>query len=296
MQSEALRIENGRWTERMPAVWLAVSLIPLACTAVLAQTPPSPASHPSSKPAFEVATIKPADPRPHGMYVIYEADRTEVKAQTLAELLGYAYGYHVRFDGQITGLPDWGTTQRYDMVAKMTAEDAAALQKLGKDEQQRWREQAMQSLLADRFSLTLHHGTKPIPVYDLVIAKDGIKMKDAATDLAPLQTGKDSDSTPWKGIHDLKDTSVAQAYSMSSFADELSAPYAQVGRPVLDKTGLTGTYNFTLDWSIYSASAAAAGEATSIFDALRKIGLKLQPSTAAFQTIVVDHVEHPTAN
>ena len=164
MQSEALRIENGRWTKRMPAVWLAVSLIPLACTAVLAQTTPPPTSHPSSKPAFEVATIKPADPRSHGMYVTYEPDRTEVKAQTLAELLGYAYGYHVRFDGQITGLPDWGTTRGTDMVAKMTAEDAAALQKLGKDEQQRWREQAMQSLLADRFSLTLHHGTKPIPV------------------------------------------------------------------------------------------------------------------------------------
>jgi uncharacterized protein (TIGR03435 family) len=125
-------------------------------------------------------------------------------------------------------------------------------------------------------------------------------MKDAATDPAPPQLGKGDDGKPLSTLHWLKDTTLMQAYSMKSLADLLSMPAAQVGRPVLDKTGLTSTYNFTLDWSIYSASAAASNspenDATSIFTALGEIGLKLQPSTGSVETIVVDHIEKPTPN
>jgi bla regulator protein BlaR1 len=87
---------------------------------------------------------------------------------------------------------------------------------------------------------------------------------------------------------------------MNSFADMLAMPAAFVGRPVVDKTGLTGTYNFTLDWSVYSAHAAAGlspeEDATSIFTALGKIGLKLQPAMGDMETIVIDHVEKPSEN
>jgi len=293
MQSEALRIKNGRWAKRKSAAWLAASLISVAITAVPAQSPRTP--------SFDVATIKPIPPdgRPTKGWVgvQYNADSVEFAYQTLRDVICNAYGYNnLRFDGQIAGLPDWATTQRFDILAKMTVADAATFATLRKDEQMHWREQAIQSLLAERFSLTDHRGTKQVPVFDLVVAKDGIKMKDAATDSTPPQLGKDEDGKPRPGVRFLKDTSIMQAYSMQSFTDLLSLPAAQLGRPVLDNTGLTGTYNFTVDWSIYSAGAAAAGEATSIFDALEKIGLKLRPSTAALPTIVVDHVEHPTAN
>ena len=143
----------------------------------------------------------------------------------------------------------------------------------------------LQSLLAERFSLTLHHGTRQIPVYEMVVAKGGIKMKDAATDPAPPQLGKGDDGKPLSTLHWLKDTTLMQAYSMKSLADLLSMPAAQVGRPVLDKTGLTSTYNFTPE-----------NDATSIFTALGEIGLKLQPSTGSVETIVVDHIEKPTPN
>jgi uncharacterized protein (TIGR03435 family) len=79
-----------------------------------------------------------------------------------------------------------------------------------------------------------------------------------------------------------------------------------VGRPVLDKTGLTGTYDFPLNWSVYSARpampSAATGDAsepddaTSIFGALKEIGLKLQPAAGPMETIVIDHVEKPSEN
>lgn len=286
---------------------LAAAAIALACPTLFAQTSPSAVATAAASPApaFDVATIKPIPPggRPtHGWVgVQYHPDGMEADYINLPELLCYAYGYkNLRFDGQVTGLPDWAVNQRYDIVAKMTAADLPTFQKLTPDQQEQRREAMLQSLLAERFSLTLHHGTKQIPVYEMVVAKGGIKMKDAATDPAPPQLGKGDDGKPLTTLRWLKDTTIMQAYSMKSLTDILSIPAAFVGRPVLDKTGLTSTYNFTLDWSIYSANAAAGNSptdsATSIFTALGEIGLKLQPSTGSFDTIVIDHVDHPTAD
>jgi len=292
---------------------LAAAWIALASPILLAQnnaasgaaSSPTPTTNAAPAPSFDAATIKPipTDGRPtHGWVGIqYHPDSMEADWQTLSDLLCYAYGYkNLRFDGQVTGLPDWAVKQKYDIVAKMSAEDIVTFQKLSKDEQEQWREAMMQSLLAERFSLTLHHGARQIPVYDMVVAKGGIKMKDAATDSAPPQLGKGEDGKPLSTHRWLDDTTIMQASSMKSFANLLSMPEAFVGRPVLDKTGLTSTYNFTLDWSIYSASAAASNsptdDATSIFTALGEIGLKLQPATGPVETIVIDNVEHPTAN
>lgn len=288
--------------------WMAlVSPLLLAQTNAAHGTSSSPTltTNATPEPAFDVATIKPipADGRPtHGWVgVQIHPDGMEAAYLNLPELLCSAYGYkNLRFDGQVTGLPNWAVTQKYDIVAKMSATDISTFQKLSNDEQEQWREEMLRSLLAERFSLTLHHGTKQIPVYEMVVAKGGIKMKDAATDSTPPQLGKGEDGKPLSTLRWLKDTTIMQAYPMKSLADLLSLPAAQVGRPVLDKTGLTGMYNFTLDWSIYSASAAASdsptNDTTSIFTALGEIGLKLQPSTGSFETIVVDHIERPTEN
>jgi uncharacterized protein (TIGR03435 family) len=280
--------------------WLLLCILLAACVpSPLAQAPGAAAA---GKPLeFDVASIKPIEPggRPTKGWVGLQIRPDGVSAayQSLPDLLCYAYGYKsLRFDGQIAGVPDWTGTQRYDIEAKISAADLADFEKLGKDEQEQRREAMMQSLLAERFRLTLHRGSKQIPVYDLVVSKGGIKMKDAATDPTPPQLSKDADGKPLPGIRWLKDTSIVRAYSMNSLADLLSLPAAFVGRPVVDKTGLTSTYNFTLDWSIYSASAAATNDATSIFTALGEIGLRLEPSTGSFDTVVVDHVERPTEN
>jgi uncharacterized protein (TIGR03435 family) len=187
----------------------------------------------------------------------------------------------------------------------MSAADIATFQKLSNAEQEKWREPMTRSLLAERFSLTLHHGTKQIPVYDLVVAKASSKLVDSANDPNP-PLGKGDDGKPHQGTHSLKDTSTWQAWSMENFAGFLSSAVSGVGRPVLDKTGLTGTYDFPLNWSVYSARpampSAATGDAsepddaTSIFGALKEIGLKLQPAAGPMETIVIDHVEKPSEN
>jgi uncharacterized protein (TIGR03435 family) len=283
----------------------------LLCSAILSACVLSPnaaagqAASPQRPLAFDVATVKPAGDRPaHGWVGVQSRpDGMEFAWQTLPELLCYAYGYKsVRFDGQVAGAPAWAATQKYDIDAKMSPEDLIQFQKLNKDEQEQWRETMTQSLLAERFHLTLHRGSKEIPVFELVVAKDGIKMKDAATDPNPsLKRG--DDGKPVTSLHWLEKTTTLQAYSMKSLVDILSMPAAFVGRPVVDKTGLAGTYDFTFDWSIYSARAAAsspespdAGSVPSIFTALGEIGLKLQPATTSYETLVIDHVERPTEN
>jgi uncharacterized protein (TIGR03435 family) len=137
-----------------------------------------------------------------------------------------------------------------------------------------------------------------------VVARGGSKLQDAATDTSDnLRKGKDG--KPLYGFLSwTTGKTVAQGFPVKSLADFLSQPICTLGRPVLDKTGLTGTYNFTLDWTPphpgvrlgAESDSASSEDALSIFTALQDLGLKLQPSTGPIDTIVIDHVEQPTAN
>lgn len=218
---------------------------------------------------------------------------------TLAMLVQYAYG--LRSEDQVFGAPGWAKDQWFDVQAKMGEADIAEMQKLSSAEATAWRQLMLQALLAERFKLKVHSESRQAPVYELVVAKGGSKLKDAATDTSdPLLKGKDG--KPLTGLlRFFKDRSVAQGYSISSLVDFLSQPVSGVGRPVLDKTGLTGTYNFTLHWSpnsnIYgSAISSPSDDALSIFGALQEVGLRLQPATGPIETIVIDHVGKPSEN
>lgn len=257
----------------------------------------------SKPPSFDVATIKPAGDRPHGLVGMQiRPDGVEFAFQTLPQMLCWAYGYSISFDGQVTGAPAWADKKEYDVSAKMSAEDAADFQKLNDEDRLRRLRQMMQSLLTERFHLVLRTGSKDIQVYELVVAKGGIKMKDAATDPDPALKRGD-DGKPVTSLRWGQKTTAMQAYSMKWLASILSNPAASVDRPVIDKTGLTGAYDFTFDWSIYSARAAAAppdspdaGSVPSVFTAVGELGLKLQPATANVETLIIDHVDSPTEN
>jgi uncharacterized protein (TIGR03435 family) len=215
-------------------------------------------------------------------------------------LLVEAYG--LRSEDQVSGLPDWARTDRFDIQARMSDADIAALPKLNPADSKARRHLMLQALLADRFHLKIHIVTKQVPVYDLIVAKGSPKLKDASTDTSG-DLRKGGDGKPISSFMQfLKDKTIAQGTSMSGLANLLSAPMAQVGRPVIDKTGLTGAYNFTLDWSPQMAAIlpgavanpTPSDDSTSIFTALEDLGLKLQPSTGPIDTVVIDHVDHPT--
>jgi uncharacterized protein (TIGR03435 family) len=215
----------------------------------------------------------------------------------------YAYGLQTL--DQVTGGPDWVKSDSFDVQAKMSDADVAEMKKLSAPESKKRSNLMLQTLLAERFKLKVHSETKQVPVYDLVVAKENSKLVDSTTDPNP-PLGKGDDGKPHQGTKFLKDTSVWQAWSMENLAGFLSSPVSGAGRPVMDKTGLTGTYDFPLNWSVYSArpamptattgEAAAPDDTTSIFGALKEVGLKLQPATGPIDIIVIDHVERPTEN
>jgi uncharacterized protein (TIGR03435 family) len=158
--------------------------------------------------------------------------------------------------------------------------------------------------MADRFKLKVHPETKMVPIYELVVSKGGSKLKDAATDSSD-HIEKGEDSKPLVGFFQpTGDKTIAQGESTRALADFLSRPYwSGLGRPVVDNTGLTGTYDFTLNcspqWRALPgevSSSASAEEAGSIFVALGEIGLKLVPANGPVDTIVIDHVEKPADN
>jgi uncharacterized protein (TIGR03435 family) len=284
------------------AMLLATACIAFACS-LAAQTAPAPARPPAfSTSSFDVATIKPHEGILTITGLINRPDGLRAAADTLADMMTSAYG--VRTEDQVSGGPEWVKSDRYDVEAKMSAEDAAEFQKLSPDAMKERRRQMLRALLEDRFHLQTHFVTKEIPAYELVVAKGGPKLKDAATD-TDEHVRKGPDGKPIAGVMwFLKDTCTAQGYTIASLANMLSQPFAGVGRPVLDKTGLTGTYNFTLDWSPQmkampggAATASAPSEdMPSIFTALQELGLKLQPATGPEKIVVIDHVERPSEN
>jgi bla regulator protein BlaR1 len=221
---------------------------------------------------FEVASIKPHKPEAGPLRVSssVENGRLNYINVTLKNCIRQAYGLRPY---QISGGPGWLTDDRYDVVAK-AAGPASKAQVM----------QMLQALLADRFKLTYHFETREMPVYTLVIAKNGPKIKDAKDDGNGAEIGGDPQ-------HPL----IARNVSMALFAGALSR-LQELDRPVLDGTGLTGVFNFTLDYAPEdAASPDKAGP--SIFTALaEQLGLKLEVSKGPVEILVIDHVEKPSGN
>lgn len=284
---------------------LVVASIFLTYPMLLAQNTPatvSPATNATHVASFDVATIKPHQGVLTMTGVMDAPDGVNGSAATLSMLVEYAYG--LRSDDQVSGGSDWAKSDRFDVQARMGEADIAAIEKLNPAEKKARLRLMMQELLAERFQLKVHSATKQVPVYDLVVAKSGSKLQDAATDTRDTPR-KGKDGKPLHGFLSWNTgKTVAQGYSIKNLSDFLSQPICALGRPVVDKTGLTGTYNFTLDWTPphpgvrlgAESESASQEDATSVFTALGEVGLKLQPSTGPIDTIVIDHAEHPTSN
>jgi uncharacterized protein (TIGR03435 family) len=289
---------------------LAAALIALSCQMLSAQTSPAPNASSSrtkdmpSPPSFDVATIKPhpSEGTPSWIGIRNTLDGVEGQLATIPSLVQRAYG--LRSADQVAGSPEWAKNERFDIQAKMSDSDIAVMQKLSPAEAKARRELMVQALLAERFKLKVHSETRQTPVFELVVAKGGPKLKDAATDANP-PLGKGEDGKLLAGFNQATASSMAaQAETTKALADFLSQPISGLGRPVVDKTSLNGAYDFTLNWVPHwdqivpgaGGGSASAEEADSLFEALQQIGLKLQPATGPMDIIVIDHVEHPSEN
>jgi uncharacterized protein (TIGR03435 family) len=264
-------------------------------------------------PGFDAVTIKPN--RTRGSLnrrhaVVFKPDRFMATNFTLRELIQLAYGVQ---GSQILAVPDWLDSEKYDVEAKLGSSAVDELSKLSPDQRNLERQSMLQALLADRFKLTLHHETKEVPAYVLAIAKDGPKLRENT--YRNGVTGPDGlvyGGVPgvfFTGPHQLS----GQRTRLEPFVGLLSG---QLGRPVVDKTGLTGVYDFTLDWlaplrkpesapSILKAvpehaealTKVHAIETASLLEAVsEQLGLELNLQTGPVEILVIDHIEKPSEN
>ncbi len=227
----------------------------------------------ASGQAFEAASIRPrADERMVSLR--FDGGHLIARNDALFGLIMWAWNLKTY---QIVGLPKWAEDERYDIDAK-APDDAPATQESGR--------KMMESLLAERFHLKVHHETREIPVYDLVVVKGGPKFHESAPDASSsLSMGG---PRAWNRL-------TVTAGTMAQLANQLSL-YQELGRPVIDKTGLTARYDYTMK-SAAGTPAADDLENESTLAALQdQLGLKLEPSKATMEVLVVESAEHPSAN
>lgn len=270
----------------------------------------------TARPEFEVASIKPsADFQPRHVRVGLHVDGAQVSgaALSLQNLIRIAYGVK---EYQISG-PDWVASERFDVNAKIPS---------GGTETQV--PEMLQALLEDRFQLKMHREMRDLPVYALMVEKNGPKIEEAPADATA--------TAPAAGPVNVSATGEARGVSMNygngssfTFADnrlegrKLTAPQMAdvlsrfTEKPVVNMTELKGRYNFVLELApedframlIRSAVAAGiqlppqalqladAASGASLFSAIEKLGLKLDSRKAPLDVLVIDHAEKtPTEN
>lgn len=267
------------------ALGLGIALFPLASMTAFAQSATATPRGATAEPmAYDVISIKP------GQQTAF-ASRHRVTANglslnmTLKSLIFTAYS--IQTDNQCSGLPGWAANAQFHVEAKMDADNAASLARLPQDEQYHQRQLMLQALLADRFGLKVHHETRNMRVYTLVIAKGGLKMKQ-------------SPASAMKRVNIVRGQFTGRGVTIGSLAVLLSGT---LGQPVVDKTGLDGNYDVKLHWApddeagSSQVSAASLDSGPSLFSALQEqLGLKLEPAREPMDTIVVDHLERPSEN
>ncbi len=277
---------------------------------------------PDRSAAFEVASIKPAQPMPMGRMMIgmnADAGMLRYTNVSLKDCIRAAYRVE---EFQIQG-PDWLGSQRFDIVAKLP--DGSSKEQIP---------EMLQNLLAERFKLTLHKETKHRDIYALVVGKNGPKLKPAE-----VSTAGPAPAEPPPAGAKVRPGNMprnAMFIQMGPEGAHLKAPSATLTnlagmlsrfteRPVIDMTGIQGEYDFDLVFSPETMRhvrvgagpmpppgaggppGAAAGEhspmetaaepAGSIYDSVQRYGLKLDPRKAPMEILVVDHIEStPTEN
>ena len=219
-----------------------------------------------------------------GVYVLVRGNTLNAEHVSLNELVAFAYNLR---DVQLSGGPAWADRSH------ATLRDAELYQVTAKDSSDpppptEVFRQMLQTLLAERFRLKVHHAQKDLPVYNLVVKKGGPKLKKSPAD---AEFSSVSSSKGKFGVQ-----VVTTKVTMQKLVDTLSL-YA--GRPVFDKTGLLASYDFTLEFvpERVAAAAGAAADGPSLFTAIpEQLGLKLESAMAPFDVVVIDHADKPSEN
>jgi uncharacterized protein (TIGR03435 family) len=228
----------------------------------------------AQSPAFEVASIKPLPGFVNARFNL-SGPRVTMSGYGLEGLVMDAYKVE---PWQISAGPVWLRTDPFEIVAKAPGDASPTPEQL---------RLMLQTLLADRFQLKVHREKREGPVYALVVDKKGPKLTPS--------TAADSTFSAGGGTRAVRLT--FQKRTMEYLALQLSNQ-GGLGREVLDKTGLTGTYDFNLHWAPGTdGNPPPDSNEPGVFTALQEqLGLKLEPQKAPVEMLVIDHAEKPSPN
>jgi uncharacterized protein (TIGR03435 family) len=240
-------------------------------------------------PRFDVASVRQnLTPEPRWR-MSFTHDGVSAKDVTLFYAIEEAYGL---YDEQLwSGIPPWIQEKRFDIEAKY---DVEKYPHIGLEQ----RRAMLQQLLADRFKLAVHREQKEFPIYALELAKGGPKFGETK----PEDVHISSTYGPMCQVLRSKMGSIEmKGCSMAQLARNLTGSTRDdLGRAIVDRTGLTGLYSFSLNWTPDTAppsNTLNAGGGPSIFTAVQEqLGLLLRSEKGPLETIVIDHVEMPTEN
>lgn len=222
-----------------------------------------------SPAAFEVASVKPADPSARILDLREEpGGRLTIKNITLLRIVQWAYGMHWYW---ITGGPKWIDADRFDILAKAQG-DASHEQLMN----------MLETLLEDRFKLKVHRETKEGAVFHLVMAKSGAKLRPSAD--------KNADSRVLGQFRPFTHRLIGENATMDQLRRRLED---ELRKPVIDETGLQGNYDFSFEYSIDDSKPE---NGPSLVTAMQELGLKLEAAKGPVETLVIDHAEKPSAN
>jgi len=276
----------GTWTQGAPLALSLTRATPETAWAIPEPPPPPVRMAANANPAFEVATIRPSDPAHPEQVITLRGAEVITTNVTVHALINLAYWLHPK---QLTGGPAWTESDKFDMAGKPDAPGQPSVDQM---------KVMIQKLLADRFQLKFHFEKRELPVYAVRLAKTGAKITKSQDDPKGIPG--------WNFGRNPSGTIMAFRNSpMSQFTALLQN---SMDRPVVDQTGLSERYDFSLNFTpdpsqaaLLGGPPASAGEnrdaAPDLFAAFQQqLGLKLEATRAPVEVMVIDKVEKPSEN
>jgi len=276
----------GTLTQGSPLPLNLARATPETAWAIPEPPPPPKRMALDANPAFEVATIRPSDPAHPEQIITLRGAEVITTNVTVHALINLAYWLHPK---QLTGGPAWTESDKFDMAGKPDAPGQPNVDQM---------KMMIQKLLADRFQLKFHFEKRELPVYAVRLANSGAKLTKSQDDpkgIPGWNFGRNA-------------SGMIMAFRNSPMSQFTAVLQNSMDRPVVDQTGLSERYDFTLNFTPDPAQAALLGgppatagdnpdAAPGLFAAFQQqLGLKLEPTRAPVDVLVIDKVERPSEN
>jgi uncharacterized protein (TIGR03435 family) len=267
--------------------------------------------HPvSPMPSFAVVSVRPTDRSRELSGGGTDLDGYRSERTTMDRVLAYAFG--LGFEHELVNAPAWVLHDRFDIQGKVDDEQVASLRKLSRNDHDEQMRLMVQSMLAERFGLKYHFETRELPVYVLEVAKSGLKCPRDTTSPPAISdpsrprfrwSAAPEPPPPPPGWHP-PSPSEHKAQMQALYMRTKGWPFWLLvtslghqpeleGRPLIDKTGLEGSYDCQMSWS----QAGSDGTGQFFFSAVRdQLGLTIQPAKGPVEVLVIDSISRPSAN